>query len=184
MAAIPTQGTAKSVSLAQTVLGHLEIMVEGGRLCCAGEQYIGVSLSRLAGEGEENLLTRADEGPGADRSRRSLRRRVERMIRESDISNEGTVGTVAVVVMRHNRSAWLPPDMVRDLVAAARNVRRNLPRVAVLLGAHAHSADADRSLREDPYQVSSNMVRWSSYTRSHQLALYDSDGTNIEVTMV
>jgi hypothetical protein len=184
MAAVPTPGTAIGVRLASTVLDHLEIMVEGGRLCCTGEQYIGVSLCRLAGGGEENLLTRADAGPDTDGSRRSLRGRVERMIGESDISTGQPARTVGVIIMRHDRSAWLPPDVMRDLTATVRNVQRNLPRVTILLGAHAHSADADGSLREDPYQVSNNMVRWSSYTKSHQLALYDPDGTNIDITMV
>ena len=106
------------------------------------------------------------------------------MIRESNISTAGTTGTVAMVVMRHNRSAWLPPDVMRDLIAAVGNTRRNLPRTTILLGAHAHSIETDGARREDPYQISSNMVRWSSYGRSHQLALYDPDGTNIDVTMV
>ena len=88
-----------------------------------------------------------------------------------------------MVVMRHNRNAGLTPDVMRDLIAAAGNIRRNLPRKTILLGAHAHSIETDGARREDPYQIPSNMARWSSYGRSHQLALCDHDGTNIDVTM-
>jgi hypothetical protein len=41
------------------------------------------------------------------------------MFRESNISAEGPTGTVAVIIMRHNGSAGLPPDVMLELITAA-----------------------------------------------------------------
>ena len=62
----------------------------------------------------------------------------------------------------------------------AARIRAIVPDATVLFGVHAVGSE-ERRPREPPERVSENKVRWSSITRTHEVAFFDEDAEPVEV---
>jgi proteasome lid subunit RPN8/RPN11 len=90
-----------------------------------------------------------------------------------------------IVVAAHTHpdaAAELSQQDKSSIVSIARRLRELIPATNVIFAVHAVSSESPRS-RTMPVKIAENRIKWSSITRTHELAFFNENSQPVEVTI-
>jgi hypothetical protein len=90
-----------------------------------------------------------------------------------------------IVVAAHTHpeaAAELSQQDKSSIVSIARRLRELLSTTNVIFAVHAVSSESPRS-RSMPTKIAGNRIKWSSITRTHELAFFNENSEPVEVTI-
>lgn len=90
-----------------------------------------------------------------------------------------------IIVAAHTHpdaAAELSPQDKSSIVSIARRLRELIPTTNVIFAVHAVSSESPRS-RTMTMKIAGNRIKWSSITRTHELAFYNENSEPVEVTI-
>jgi hypothetical protein len=90
-----------------------------------------------------------------------------------------------IIVAAHTHpdaTAELSQQDKSSIVSIARRLRELIPTTNVIFAVHAVSSESPRS-RTMPMKIAGNRIKWSSITRTHELAFFNENSEPVEVTI-
>jgi proteasome lid subunit RPN8/RPN11 len=90
---------------------------------------------------------------------------------------------IIVAVHTHpDAAAELSQQDKSSIVSIARRLRELIPTTNVIFAVHAVSSESPRP-RTMPMKIAGNRIKWSSITRTHELAFFNENSEPVEVTI-
>ncbi len=93
--------------------------------------------------------------------------------------------TPKIIVAAHTHpdaAAELSPQDKSSIVNIAHRLRELIPTTNVIFAVHAVSSESPRP-RTMPMKIAGNRIKWSSITRTHELAFFNENSEAVEVTI-
>ncbi|MFA4957028.1 MAG: hypothetical protein WC556_08675 [Candidatus Methanoperedens sp.] len=90
-----------------------------------------------------------------------------------------------IIVAAHTHpdaAAELSQQDKGSIVSIARRLRELIPTTNVIFAVHAVSSESPRP-RTMPMKIAGNRIKWSSITRTHELAFFNENSEPVEVTI-
>lgn len=90
-----------------------------------------------------------------------------------------------IIVAAHthpNAAAELSQQDKSSIVNIAQRLRELIPTTSTIFAVHAMSSESPRT-RTMPMKIAGNRIKWSSITRTHELAFFNENSETVEVSL-